>query len=324
MIPLGIDISQLTFDAGVELNSKFKHKQFANTAAGFKLLQTWLVSLFGSEQRFHVCMEATGAYWEALAEFLHSAQHKVSVVNPARIKGYAKSKLVRHKTDKIDCALNRSYCATENPSAWHPPAPEIKALRGLVRRRHDLTQMQTQETNRLKSGSATTQVAASIQSCLDYFKASIKDIDQQITALLAQHPQIAHQVELLCSIQGIGKHTAVRMLAEALDITQYADARAFAASIGVTPAWHTSGTSVRSQPHISKVGNAHLRAALWWPTIAAMRHNPVIRDFAAKLRQQNKKNGLIIIACMHKLIRLAFGVIHNDTPFDPLWHMRQA
>jgi len=69
----------------------------------------------------HACMEATGAYGEALALALHEAGHTVSVVNPARIAAYAKSQLARNKTDAVDAQLIARFCLKEEPPAWSHP-----------------------------------------------------------------------------------------------------------------------------------------------------------------------------------------------------------
>ncbi len=89
-----------------------------NTAEGFTLLQAWL-SQHGVTQ-LHACMEATNIYWEALATWLYAQGHIVSVVNPARIKGYAQATMQRNKTDKLDSAVIASFCATHHPAAWQP------------------------------------------------------------------------------------------------------------------------------------------------------------------------------------------------------------
>ncbi len=94
---LGIDLAKLTFDATLLTTAGAQHYQsFPNTPEGFTHLQTWL-SQRGVTQ-VHACMEATNIYWEALAIWLHAQGHTVSVVNPARIKGYAQATMQRNKT----------------------------------------------------------------------------------------------------------------------------------------------------------------------------------------------------------------------------------
>src|SRR5687767_5196920 len=102
--PLGIDISKLKFDAClIPDGDRLRHRIFPNSPAGFAQLSAWLSK--HQVERVHACLEATGAYGEALATYLHDAGHTVSVVNPAAIKAYAQSRLSRVKTDKADATL---------------------------------------------------------------------------------------------------------------------------------------------------------------------------------------------------------------------------
>ncbi len=322
LLALGLDIAKEKFDARLEVQAKTKKKVFANTPDGYERLQEWLKHL--GIERVHACMEATGAYGEALAEYLYRQGHVVSVVNPARIKGHAQSQMKRHKTDDLDAEVIRHFCATQKPESWEPPRPEIKALRGLVRRRDDLVAMRTQEANRQQSGEVSVAVQASINQLLQHLEEQIAELERQIQEHLDQHPDLRHQVELITSIPGVGAQTAVKLVAELMDIAGYENARSLAASVGVTPSQHTSGSSVNGRAHISKVGNAALRGALWWPAISAMRCNPIIREFVATLRKAKKHNFAIIIAVIRKLLHLVYGVIKNNTPFDAQWQTKTA
>src|SRR4051794_11659905 len=89
-------------------------------------------------------------HYEALAAWLHAHGHIVSVVNPARIKGYAQATMQRNKTDKLDRAVIAFFCRTHRPKAWQPLSDEHRRLRALVRHRDDLLQTQLQQTNRLR------------------------------------------------------------------------------------------------------------------------------------------------------------------------------
>lgn len=321
-IAVGIDIAKETFEVRLEVKGKAKKKQFANTPTGHTQLLNWVKHL-GLPQ-IHACMEATGTYGEALAEYLHQSGQRVSVVNPARIKGHAKSQLKRHKTDEVDAEVIRHFCATQQPEIWQPPKPELKALRSLVRRLDDLIAMHTQETNRLQSGAMTGAVRTSVEQLLAHLDQQIADLQRHIDEHLNQYPDLRHQHDLIVSIPGLGSRTATKLLAEFMDIRGYADARSLAASVGVTPAHYKSGTSVQGATHISKVGNADLRGALWWPAISAMRYNPIIQAFVKTLRRAKKHNFAIILAVIRKLLHLVYGVIKNDTPFDAEWALKKA
>jgi transposase len=321
-IALGIDIAKEKFDVRLEVNSKAKKRQFANSQEGYEKLVAWLEQL-GVEQ-VHACMEATGTYGEALAEYLYNLGNKVSVVNPARIKGHAQSQMKRHKTDELDAEVIRHFCETQEPEAWEPVKEEIKVLRSLVRRRDDLVLMHTQETNRLQSGELVEGVRSSVEQMLGHLEKQISELEHQIEDHIDQHPDLKHQVELITSIPGIGQRTAIKLVAELKDIGEYTDARSLAASVGVTPSQHKSGSSVNGTTRISKVGNGALRGAMWWPAVSAMQHNPVIRNFVKTLRKAKKHNFAIIIAVIRKLLHLVYGVIKNNSPFDPNWATSKA
>ena len=100
---LGIDISKATFHACLLSGRGEANRVFANSPKGFEQLAAWLRNRRAVD--VHVCMEATGAYWESLALHLHGLEYRVSVINPARIKAFAQSELLRTKTDAVDAAL---------------------------------------------------------------------------------------------------------------------------------------------------------------------------------------------------------------------------
>ena len=144
---LGIDIAKLKFNVCLlNMGGKLKHKVFPNTEAGFQQLSAWLIK--HQMERARACMEATGAYGEALALYLHKAGHQVSVINPAAIKAFAQSRLSRTKTDRVDAELIARFCQAQQPPAWTPPASEVRDLQALVRRLEALTEMRVAEENR--------------------------------------------------------------------------------------------------------------------------------------------------------------------------------
>jgi transposase len=238
------------------------------------------------------------------------------VVNPARIKGYAQARMQRNKTDKLDSAIIASFCATQHPTAWQPLTTEQRRLRALVRHRDDLLQTRLQQQNRLRD-STDTLVRQSLQTVLDAVETQIAAVEQQISAHLAAHAELRSNLQLLTAIVGIGAVTAAKLLAEIATIDQYESAKAAAADTGVTPSHYESGTSVRRRAHMSKLGNANLRAALYWPAITAMRRCPAFKVFAKRLAARGKPKKVIIGAVMRKLVHIIYGVLKHKTPYDP-------
>jgi len=315
---LGIDIAKLKFNICLlTLNGKLKHKVFPNTEVGFLQLDAWL-SKQGAP-RVHVCMEATGTYGEALALHLHTAGHTVSVVNPAAIKAFAGSRLSRTKTDRVDAELIARFCRAQQPPAWTPPAIEVRHLQALVRRLQSLVEMRTMESNRLEAIIANDMVKSSVEDHITYLNQQIKQAEALIRTHINNHPRLKQQSDLLDSIPGIGEATAATLLAEITDISQYESARQVAAYAGLVPRERQSGSSVRGRTRLSKIGNARLRKALYFPAITALRCSPFFKTWAEGLRQRGKCQMSVIGAAMRKLIHLAYGVLKTGRPFDPEW-----
>jgi transposase len=268
-------------------------------------------------QRVHACLEATGTYSEALANYLHTAGHIVSVINPAVIKAFASSELSRTKTDKADAGLIARYCLKHKPAAWSSPPPEISELQALLRRLDALMDMRQQESNRLEAGINAASVKASVSDHIAYLDQQIAQTQSLIKEHINNHPSLKQQRDLLSSIPGIGDLTAAKLLAEIIDINHYSSARQVAAFAGLVPRHNQSGTSVRGRSRLCKVGAARLRKALYFPAIVATRHNPVIKALSQRLRERGKCPMLIIGAAMRKLIHIAYGVLKSGKPFDP-------
>jgi transposase len=309
-IVLGIDVSKRTLDAALIFEGRVLCKQFQNSFEGFKLLAAWLASL--KITRVHACLEATGIYGEAVALFLHECGHLVSVVNPLRIKGYASANMQRNKTDRLDARLIADFCLIQKPESWQPPSQEVKQLQSLVRRVEVLAEMRQAEENRLAN--AAPGIKPSIERMIGLLKEEIKELEEQIKRHIDRNPHLKEQSQLLQTIPGIGARTANLLLAE-IEFERYGSARALAAQAGVVPRQKQSGTSLK-QTSLSKLGNARLRKALYFPAIVARQHNEIVKEFAKRLKKNGKTPMQIVCAAMRKLLHIAFGVLKHKRPFD--------
>ena len=310
-IILGIDVAKKKLDACLIMNGKVMTKRFANDMKGIKLLEGWLRSL--KIEQAHVCLEATGTYSEMVAEFLYEHGHRVSVVNPSRIEAFARSELKRNKTDSADARTIAEFCREKDLDDWHPLPPEIKQLQALSRRLEVLEKMLLAEHNRLETAPRT--VAPSVKRVIADLEKEINNVQRLIKEHIDNNPDLKQQSELLQTIPGIGEKTASLLLSE-IEFSSFSSARALAAHAGVTPRRYQSGTSL-NRTRLSKIGNARVRKALFFPAIVALRHNQVISLFARRLRENGKTPMQVVGAAMRKLIHIAYGVLKNNRPFDP-------
>ncbi len=239
---LGIDVGKRELHAVLLQDDRTASKSVANSPPGIGQLQTWLKNRKVS--RVHACLEATGGYSEDLALTLHAADHIVSLVNPARIKAFAQSEMLRTKTDRVYAASIARFCRMYVPKAWIPPAPEIRTLQRLVRRYHSLVEMRTEEQNRLCAPIVTAPVQASIMATLEHLEHELKRVDQEIAQLFDQHPPLRRQRDLLISIPGIGATTAARILGEMPNIVEFRGVKAVSAFAGFLPSTKSRGQFV--------------------------------------------------------------------------------
>lgn len=292
---------------------------FDNHLAGFKTLQRFLNKRRVKE--LHVCMEATGRYYEALAEFLDAAGWVVSVVNPARIKAYGEAQLRRNKTDALDAALIADFCRTQQPARWTPPPVEWRHLQALVRHLEDLQADEQRQRNRRHAlqhaAHPSPLVLSNLEAQLALLHGQIEQVKRAIQQHLNQHPDLKRDKDLLASLPGIGELTAGKLLAEWRAIRDFDDVRQLVAFAGLNPRQHQSGKTARGHTPISKQGRATLRAALFLPAIVAKNRYPCLQPLVQRWRQHGLCEMEIVVAMMRKLLHLIFGVLKSGQPFDP-------
>jgi transposase len=310
---LGIDVAKAKFQVTLQFpDGTRRRKACANSPAGCGELLAWMTR--HGARRVHAGLEATGTYGELVATTLFEAGHHVSLLNPAIIHHYAKSRLSRAKTDPVDADVIADYTAKERPGLWTPLPRDVRELQALVRRLDALIVMQTDERNRAQAGGLTPAVEASIAAVLAHLESQIETVRRQIREHMDQHPGLRAQRDLLTSIPGIGETTAALLLAE-LFTKSFASARQAAAFAGVVPRPNDSG-SHQGRRVMCKTGSGRIRKGLYFPAIAALRFNPSFREMAHRLRAAGKPPLLIIGAAMRKLIHVSFAVLKSQQAYD--------
>lgn len=316
-LTLGIDVAKAKLDVALQRpDGRIRSKVVANTNTGFAELQAWLAAYRVAD--VHICMEATGTYWEAVAEALTDAGFTVSVVNPARIKAYGAARQVRTKTDAVDARLIADFCASQQPPPWTPPPPALRTLRALVARREALVAMRTQEQNRLPV--AHSSVQPGIESLIIHLNGVIAEVEAAIRQHIDDDPDLKTQQRQLDSVPGLGDKTIPVLLAFYGGPARFDQARQAVAFAGLNPRQHESGSRVRGKPRLSKVGHANLRKALYMPAMVTLHKTAWGRAFRDRLAAAGKAPMVIIGAMMRKLVHVTFGVLKSGQPFNPSLH----
>jgi transposase len=322
MNTLGIDISKADFHAVLLQGEHGARRSFPYSDKGFAQLDAWLRNRDAGE--VYACMEATGAYWRALATYLFDAGHHVAVVNPRRIKSFAESELARSKTDGIDAAIIARFAQTQKPRLWRPEAPEVLELQALCRHLEFLKTSRGQHVTRAQTPGLPSLVLASAQKVIAELDAQIAELQRMIKSHIDAHPALKAQKKLLVTIPGIGDATAAVILSEMPNITEFRSSQAVAAYAGLSPRLRQSGSSVRGKTVLCKTGNWRVRKAFFLPAMVAQRHNPTLRNVAARLLAAGKSPMSVVGALMRKLLVLAYGVLKSQRPYDPTFGTQTA
>jgi len=323
---VGIDVSKASLEIALigSEEDDLASKTVSNTEDGFGQLLNWLekqtdVGLEETREQVHVCLEAFGDYQRPAARFLQKRGLTVSIVNPLRTSAYAESQLNRSKTDKVDARLLARFCRREEPSPWEPAPSEQKSLKEMTRGLEQLKKERDRLKNQIGQSENPT-VTNSLESVLESINEQIDQLEDQVDEHVQSNDALARNRDLLETIPGVGSTTAALVLAELGDHERFESARQAAAYAGLTPSHHESGSSVHRKPRLSKVGSSRLRRALYFPAIAALRFNAAIEALGDRLAERGKEKMVIIGAAMRKLLHICYGVLKNQTPFDPSLH----
>lgn len=313
---VGVDVSKAKLDVALLLaNDKFKSKVFANDAQGFKALVQWLHGLMGEAlDAVHICMESTGSYHEQLACWLHEQGLTLSVVNPLLVKRFAEANRLRNKTDGGDAKCLAQFCKAQTPERWEAPSPGVRALQALVARLDTLQAMRQSECNRLEV--AHSSVADSIRRMVGELDEAIAQVKAQIARTIDDDPELKRRSALLQTIPGLGDRTIPQLLAYIGRPQRFKSVKALIAYASLTPMIRQSGTSLDKRRGTHPMGHQELRRALYYPAMVAGRFNPLVAAFWNKLKAQHKPGKVIVVACMHKLLAIAYGVLRSERPFD--------
>ena len=229
----------------------------------------------------HVALEATYG-WEWLAELLQEAGYDVHLAHPLRTRAIAAARV---KTDAVDAKTLAHLLRTGLlPEAYIAP-PELRDLRELLRHRAVLTRMRTAVKNRVHAllarqgilpehtdlfGKTGREFLAGLElpdgsrRRLDSLMALIGDFDREITATTREidaRAKADERVKVLCQIRGVGRYTAMLVIAEVGDVSRFPTARHLCAWSGLAPSVRSSDGKARLG-HISRQGSPALRWAL--------------------------------------------------------------
>ena len=323
---IGIDIAKKFFVACIcqQLDSgktNFSSViEFENSRRGFNQLIKWVRKHAPSLPRAHFVMEATGIYYEQLAYNLYGLKQPVCVVLPNKVKHYAKSLNIKSKTDFIDARTIAQMGAERTLEQWSPPAEIFRSLRALTRLYSDLKSQKTAFLNRLHSmESGHEPLPFIIKSTKELIKKLDREIEKcelEINKLIASEDWLKHKVDKLLTIKGVGLITIAIILAETQAFKLITNVKQLTSYAGYDVVQRESGSSIRGKERISKKGNSRIRAALYFPALAASRYNEDLQAVYKRINEKKPSKMIGVTALQRKILILVYTLWKKDIPYQ--------
>lgn len=321
----GVDISMETFDASIlQLLEDFSicivsTKKYKNNQDGFDKFYQWVEKFKNKSISINFTMEATGVYYEDLAYFLNSKNETVHVILPNKSKKFAESLGLRAKTDKIDAKMLGRMGVERKLRKWSPCSALFRNLRFFTRERESLKQDRARAKNQLHalkhSYASEQKTKKRLEAKIKFTDEQIEQVESDIEKLIESDKPLSEKVKKILTIPGIGINTLAPIIAET---------NGFAAMQNIKQLTSYSGYDVRiresgkwkGKNKISKKGNSHIRAVLFFPACTAAIHNKPLKKCYERIKDAKKIPMIANTAVQRKLLGLIFTLWKNDTIFD--------
>ena len=325
---IGVDISKKKFtfclcqSTEQDLHFYTKPKEFENSESGFRHLLEWSGKEVDSSVPYSFLMETTGCYHESLAIFLTRKGLTVFVVHANKAKNFARLNGQRTKTDLVDSRmLAMMGCDTPNLKPWPLPDEKYLHLREMSRLSEQLEKTRTQVLCRME---AVTHSGVVDKTVLNRHKALLKSVERLQAANEREMDELVDGdfvmrpgVQSMESIKCIGRKTAVLVVAETLGFHQMTSAKQVASYAGLDVKKEQSGDTDK-KGHMTKRGNAHLRAGLYFPAMVASWSNPQLMDDYNRICASHPQSKTIaLVALERKLLCLMYSLWKSGKQWDP-------
>jgi len=301
---VGIDVSKDRLDVAV-LGER-QEKQVNNTQAGIAKLVEWMQEW----QPELIVVEATGGYQRNVVDALFQAGLSVAVVNPARVRQFARACGLLAKTDKLDARVLAVFGQRVQPRQYEGKSEAEQQLSALLVRRKQVEEMLKAEQNRLRTISPS--LRGSVERIIAILKEEKKRLDEQIRELMNEQKAWQEQTEILSSAPGVGPVTTATLLAELPELGKM-DRKKIAALVGVAPMNFDSGRKRGYRK--TKGGRGDVRSVLYMSTLVATRYNPLIQSQYQQLLKRGKLKKVALTACMRKFLTILNAMARDKQLF---------
>jgi transposase len=304
---VGIDVSKARLD--VHLLADAQTFSVANNDQGHQQLGTRLPQ----PGQCLVVVEATGGYQRQLVLRLVDDGHLVAVVNPKRVRDFARALGAQAKTDRIDARMLARFGEALRPRTVENTSEKQRELAAHVLRRRQLVELRAVEKNHREAAPSRT-VFKNIQKMISVLDQHIRQVEQEIQKLLESDEQWVAKAQILSSVPGVGPVLTTTLLTELPELGTL-NRKEITALAGLAPYNNDSGKSIGKRRICG--GRMVIRNVLYMAARAATRSNPPLKAFYKRLLQAGKANKVAIVACMRKLLTLLNHLVKTNSSWNP-------
>jgi transposase len=308
---VGIDVSKTKVDVAIR---SVAAAQFGNSAEGRDEFVEWL----RKHKVRKAVMEASGGYEQGWAKLLAGAGLEVAIVDPKRVRHFAKAGGKQAKNDQIDAQMIARYGEVFAADLLaSEPDEDRRTLAQLVTARTRLIDLQ-EVIETWGEHDQPVLVQKIQQFLLEALAAQRAQLEAAIAEQVRQNQQFARRAAIIESVPGLGATSAWGLLAFLPELG-HVDRLAVAALLGAAPFDDDSGER-RGKRHI-RDGRRKLRNLMYMPIVgAATRHNPVLKAFYRRLIANGKPPKVALMACMRKLIVILNTMLARGEKWDASRH----
>lgn len=297
---VGVDVSKSHLDIFVGCTGEQRRIERTASALG-----AWLAT---QPEPVHLVVEATGGYERLVADTCDSSGVRCSVVNPARVRHFARAVGRLAKNDPIDAQVLARFGQALNPAPDVALSDGVRTLRALVERRAALVEQRTAEKNRREHLKGLA--LRSLQRHVRWLDAEIKRLGQAVDKLLAKDEELRDNASRLQSVPGVGPVVATTLLA-LLPELGHIDRRAIAALVGLAPWTNESGPRHRTRRVWG--GRAAVRTVLFMAAVSASRFNPPLTALYARLLERGRPKKVALVAVARRLLTFLNAIVRDGS-----------
>ena len=304
---VGIDVSSASLDLCSSNDETIR--RFSNDPGGIAALLDLLAGLSPKL----IVIESTGGLERPLLLALLAADLPVARVDPKRVRLFAYGIGQLAKTDAIDARVLMRFAQLASPRLAEKKAQNQAELAELLVCRAQLIDTRTAHQNQLtRTGSKIAR--KSLQSVLSHLRSRIEKLDRAIEKIIDNDDDMRGLDELLRSFKGVGPVLAATLISQLPELGKLPHSK-LAALVGVAPYNRDSGSY--SGKRSIRGGRARVRKVLYMCTVAALRHNPILKQTYQRLRAAGKLAKVAIIACARKFLRILNAMVRDQQPWAP-------